>query len=288
MNRRHTRTHNLMLEKAMSTNYTLSGAILLAATALTTLVLNNAALAGGSPDTIWEVQGHTHTVNAVAFSPDGQTVASGADYTDSTAKIWDAADGTLLQTFPPHSWGVVSVDFSPDGQLLAVGHVVAGYPPGGRVVVWDIAEATELDTFGGCYAAFSPDGELLASGGGGPIRDVYVHRVSDGEEIAQIYTGSYVTAVAFSPDSQVIASGGSDNVVRLWDAYTGAPIRTLVGHTDNISALAFSPDGQILASGAGGFDEPSDSTIKLWQVSDGTLLRTLDGHNQWGRVTAAA
>jgi WD40 repeat protein len=208
-------------------------------------------------------------------------VASGADYTDSTAKIWDAADGTLLHTFPGHSWGVVSVDFSPDGQLLAVGYIKGDYVPGGLVDVWDIANETVLQRFGGAHVAFSADGELLASGGGGANRYAYVHRVSDGYELAQIYSGSYIGALALSPDGQIVATGGSDNLIKLWDAYTGAPIRNLVGHSDDISALAFSPDGEILASGAGGFDEPGDSTIKLWQVSDGTLLRTLDGHDQW-------
>ncbi|MFM6472871.1 MAG: WD40 repeat domain-containing protein, partial [Dolichospermum sp.] len=63
--------------------------------------------------------GHSDFVTSVAYSPDGQTVASGSR--DSTIKLWNVKTGKLLQTFKGHSSWVYSVAYSPDGQTLASG-----------------------------------------------------------------------------------------------------------------------------------------------------------------------
>ena len=86
------------------------------------------------------------------------------------------------------------------------------------------------------------------------------------------YTG-WVNSVVFSPDSATLASGSQDGIIRLWDAGTGALIRTLIGHTGWISRVAFSPDGNTIASGGWG-----DNTVGLWDVGTGTLIRMFTGH----------
>ena len=59
-----------------------------------------------------------------------------------------------------------------------------------------------------------------------------------------------VTSVCFSPDRRQLASGSIDTTVRLWDAQTGACVRTLEGHGDTVLSVSFSPDGKQLASGS--------------------------------------
>ncbi len=236
---------------------------------------------GGDPDILWEIEGHTRSVYGVAFSHDGLTVASGAYDPDNTAKLWQANDGTLLHTYPDNDDGILSVDISSDNQFLAAGCIVNGYPPGGKMNLWDISEETVVNDFGGCHVSFSPDSEFIASGGGGANRYLYVHRVSNGEEMWYNYTGAYISDVKYSPDGQFVASSGSDNKIKLWDAQTGDLIRTLSGHTNDVSCIAFSHDSQIIASGTGGYDASEESNIKLWQVSDGSLIRTLEGHGEW-------
>jgi WD40 repeat protein len=263
----------------LQTRHIVHRSVTLPALALALLAGARPATGQGAPQILWEVAGHADSVQGIAFSSDGRRVASGADYWDASAKVWDTDDGSLLQTLPDHGDGVQSVAFAPGGEWLAAGYLVSGYPPGGLADVWDLGSEDVMHTFGGFRVAFSADGLVLATAG--PWRHVYLHQMPDGEEIASIYTGSYVLDVAYSPVEPIVAAAGSDNTVKLYSAQTGEWIRTLSGHTDNVSTIAFSPDGEIIASGAGGFDDTHDASIKLWSVADGELLRTLDGHDDW-------
>ena len=63
--------------------------------------------------------GQQGRVNSLAFSPDGQHIASGGD--DGTLRLWDASNGKSLHVFHDHKQSVCSVAFSPDGQQIASG-----------------------------------------------------------------------------------------------------------------------------------------------------------------------
>jgi WD40 repeat protein len=84
---------------------------------------------------------------------------------------------------------------------------------------------------------------------------------------------SSIYAVAFSHDSTKLASMSHDKTVKLWDASSGAFLRTLTGHRDWINSVTFSHDSTKLASASG------DSTVKLWDASSGACLQTLTGHS---------
>ena len=230
------------------------------------------------------LEGHTDDVRDVAFSPDGQTIASGSD--DNTIRLWDVETGTHLRTLRGHTSNVWSVAFSPDGTTLASGSSDR------TIRLWDVATGAVLHTLRGHRdyvrsVAFSPDGQTLASGSGAGNydKDDYTIRLWDvgtGANLLTLigHTGS-VHSVVFSPDGQTLLSrGAEDDTIRLWDVATGTHLRTLRGHTGSINSVAFSPDGQTLASGS------SDDTIRLWDVATGTHLRTLEWYT--GSVNSVA
>ena len=226
---------------------------------------------------LWDVQtgaeritttGHTPWVNSVAFSPDGNTLASGSN--DDTIRLWDVQTGDKRITIKGHTGEVNSVAFSPDGNTLASGS------DDRTIRLWDVQTGAERSTITGhthwVYSvAFSPDGNTLASGSeDGTIR---LWDVQTGEERITI-TGhrNWVNSVVFSPDGNTLASGGFDDTIRLWDVQTGEESTTLTGHTSWVWSVAFSPNANTLASGSG------DNTIRLWDIETAQERITLVGH----------
>ncbi len=205
-------------------------------------------------------------VYSIAFSPDGQTLASGG----RVIHQWNVPTGVRLASISQIS-PVVSVAFSPDGQTLASGNV------DNTVHLWNASTGAFLHTFTGhnrngresgvSSVAFSSDGQTLASGGADNTVRLWAIDIPG---YLRAIPMSGVSSVAFSSDGQTLASGSWDTNIRLWNASTGELTRTLIGHTNTVVSVAFSSDGELLASGS------RDKTIRLWNAISGEVLNILD------------
>jgi WD40 repeat protein len=203
------------------------------------------------------LRGHTHAVSAVACSPDGRRIGSGAY--DATARLWDAATGKELFTLRGHTGTVYVVAFDPSGKLFASGG------GGNKVILWDAATGRDVRTLAGHTATvygivFSGDGKRVATCG--DDQTIRVWEVATGKELLVLkgHTAS-VGGVSFSADGKLLASGGNDNAVKVWDAASGKELATLSGHTGWVRCVAFNPVKPQLASASW------DQTVRLWDVS---------------------
>jgi len=202
----------------------------------------------------------------IAYSPDGQLLATATETPSPNVHIWRLSDGALLHDLAGHgAEGSYGVAFSPDGTLLAT----AGHPPKAGacgspdpvadhpalVKLWDVATGAlvrEIPAADGMYAdtaEFSHDGKRLVTGGGNG--NVQIWNVSDGTRLATITTGYTTYTAHFSPDDSQIVNAGSSGGV--WNASDGSAIFAIPGFSEDMNDAAFSPDQtEIVATGQGG------------------------------------
>ena len=209
---------------------------------------------------------HQAAVLAVAFSPNGQIIATTSG--DGTIKLWNQ-QGEELKTLQGHGGAISSVNFSPDGQTF----VTAGVDKTAKI--WNI-NGEVIQTFQGHNTiihdvTFSPNGQVIATASGDKAVKLWNYQ---GEELTSLLGHKEsVYSVAFSPDGQTIATASGDRTVKLWNL-EGKEIHTLEGHNDIINSVVFSPDGQTLITAS------HDATTKIWNLK-GEIINTLNGHHTW-------
>lgn len=235
---------------------------------------------------------------ALAFSPDGATLAAGGGV---TIRLWDVEAGRVRRSLDGHRGWICTLAFSPDGATLAAGGCDWGFhrghdwprpegsgPEQGEWRLWDVATGQPRHAATGpgrfLSLAFAPDGKSLACGLGADVR---IYDFSS-EAPARVATAHHfgVTSVAFSPDGTSIISGSHDQTVRRTGLATGQTEWEAPGSFEWVNSVAASADGSLLATGgsdgrfalgrrkagAGGI---GSGAARLWDARSGRLLRRL-------------
>ncbi|CAE7526334.1 PWP2 [Symbiodinium sp. KB8] len=237
-------------------------------------------LAFGTAETgqllVWEWQsesyilkqrGHAHVINAVAWSPDGQTCATGGD--DGKIKLWSAKSGFCYVTFSDHRAPVTGLTFI--GGRGGRAQAVLSSCLDGTVKAYDLARYRNFRTMTGpsprqftCVTADS-DGDLVAAGSVEPF-EICVWSLRTGK-LLDLLAGHEgpVTSVSFAPDSSMLASSSWDTTVRIWDpAATGGGAATeTLKHGADVLDVAWRPDGERLVAAT------RDGQLHFWDPQDG-------------------
>ena len=199
------------------------------------------------------LQGHQASVRSITFSPDGKLLISGS--WDKTIGIWQVETVTKVATFRGHSLQINAVALNEDATWLASGSAdrtarlwqfqtseiglsaPLQFPP------QETAKQSILvgHTWAVTAVAFSPDGQLLATGSND--NTVKLWHVQTGELLHTLTGHSWsVAALQFSSDSQHLFSGSWDQTIKVWQAKTGEELATLRGHTDAIHTIGVTCD----------------------------------------------
>jgi WD40 repeat protein len=218
-----------------------------------------------SGEVLQTISGFAHVGYSFAWSPDGRLLACAN--VEENVGIWDPENGKKLRTLTGHQESVQAIAFSPDGRRLVSASL------DGTFRVWNSADGKEERVLRcprspgwALSAAFSPDGSLLATGGGyvtssedestfhGFIR---IFKCSDWSEIDRLDFGIPAKSLAFHPDGELLAFGVGNSI----QLYNVRNRRHSGWHRAPAEASVwFSPDGKRIASAG------IDYRVRLWKL----------------------
>lgn len=228
---------------------------------------------------LFRLQGHEGWVVALAFSPDGEIVASGSR--DGSVRLWKVQTGQCIKTLRGHTHWVQTVAFALGQNADDSRLCLASGSYDHTIRLWDAQTGELLDELTGhtdrvTAVAFGADGNTLVSSSGDCSVRVWDIETKECLRRLEIET-NWVLAMALSPDGVTLAVGCDRNSVQLWDIQTGNRLGELANYTSEVWSVDFSPDGRLLATGS------EDNTIKLWDVCTRECVRTFQahGHRVW-------
>lgn len=222
---------------------------------------------------------------SAAFSPDGKVFAVGRE--DGIVTTWKTEDGSALDTYQKAAAPITTLEYASADSLISGGKekllnnwnlkpewklIARLGPPADKPL--EVADSVLEDRI--VSLAFSPDGTLLASGGGEPSRngELILWNVADKtlkQKIEEAHSDT-VLGVEFSYDNKFLLSGAADKFAKIFSVETGELVRAYEGHTHHVMDVSMKKDGsELVTAGA-------DNAIKVWNTETGEQKRTISNY----------
>ena len=220
---------------------------------------------------LWTATASKEFITALAFSPDGKTLATAAGFAESDIRLWDVSTGKRIASLQGHSRWVGSLVFWPDGKKLA------SCSADQTIRVWDLATRTCLDVLRGhrlevYRLTLLPDNRTLVSGS------------KDGEVCAwdtsvthprqpRITIPDHVLNWCFAPDGQSVLALNAQGQVKRWTGTDFQQSELLLKvdpralSANGLTYSYFSADGRFMTGVA------ADGTISVWDLAQRNLRR---------------
>ncbi|KAK7303555.1 hypothetical protein RJT34_14462 [Clitoria ternatea] len=218
---------------------------------------------------ILKQQGHYFDVNCVAYSPDSQFLATGAD--DNKVKVWTISSGFCFVTFSEHTNAVTALHFMASSNCLLSASL------DGTIRAWDLTRYRNFKVFTAPsprqFVSLTADqgGEVICAGTSDSF-EIFVWSMRTGR-LLDMLSGheAPVHGLTFSPTNAILTSSSYDKTVRLWDVFDGKGAVETFPHTHDVLTVVYRPDGRQLACST------LDGQIHFWDPIDGLLMYTIEG-----------